>query len=395
MKKEYIDGKKENGLKYDWKLIFKKYKSLNVPKEFNILSYINLKARWQVLMSDRSNGKTTNTLLIGMIMNYLYGTQIQYIRQRETMIAPKNSRDIFTTILQFDYVSKITDGEFNSIEYKAKRWYFCNRDDDGNVLNQCENHFMMMLSIDRQEDYKSSYNAPFGDFIVFDEFIGRFTPVNEFVEFNQLLKTIIRERMSAIIFLLANNINTEHCYFDELEIMDTCRLLTRGDKQLIESKRGTLVNVVLFESRVQQKKERSIINKLYFGWGNPLMSSITGEADWAIDDYQHEPINLSGVRVLMSNCYIMHNNILIRLEVRTSNELPVYIHCYKAQELHDDSIVFTLKNIEDSRYIYGVGYSKLHKWIYSMYRKNLFYYRTNIVGTLVTDYYTNAKKRTY
>ena len=393
MKIEYINNRLENGIKYDWKHIFKRYRQLNVPKEFNILGYIDLRARWQIMMSDRSNGKTTNVLLIGMIMNVDYGTQIQYIRQREQMIAPKNSKDIFTTILEFDYVSKITNGKWNSVEYKAKRWYYCNRDIDGNITESANKHFMMMLSIDRQEDYKSSYNAPYGDYIVYDEFIGRYTPINEFVDFNQLLKTILRERLSGIIFLLANNINTEHQYFDELEIMETCRLLTRGDKQLIESARGTKANVVLFESRVQQKKERTEVNRLYFGWKNPLLTSITGERDWAIDDYQHEPQGLHNVKILASNFYIQHNNILIRLEVRTSDEIPIYIHCYKAQEVHEDSVIFTLKDIVDSRYIYGIGYTKTHKWIYNLYKKNLFYYRTNIVGTLVTDYYTNARKR--
>lgn len=392
MKIEYIDGKMENGIDYDWKHIFKRYRDLNVPKEFNILPYFNLKARWQIMMSDRSNGKTTNILLIGMCMYYDYGTQIQYIRQRETMTAPKVSKDIFRTILQFDYVSKITDGRWNSVEYKAKRWYMCNRDENGTISEMDSNHFMMMLSIDRQEDYKSSYNAPLGDYIIFDEFIGKYTPINEFVEFNQLLKTILRERMSGMIFLLANNINTEHQYFEELEIMETCRLLTRGDKQLVTSSRGTKANVVLFASRVQQKKERSLVNKLYFGWKNPLLSSITGERDWAIDDYQHEPKGLTDVNVLASNMYIQHNNIFVRLEVRSSNEIPVYIHCYRVQDIHDDSIVFTLKDIKDKRFIFGVGYTKLHKWVHNLYKRNLFYYRTNTIGTIVTDFYTNAYK---
>ena len=36
-----------------------------------------------------------------------YGTTIEYIRMRETMIAPKNSKNIFDTILHHDYLSKI------------------------------------------------------------------------------------------------------------------------------------------------------------------------------------------------------------------------------------------------------------------------------------------------
>lgn len=391
MKREYIDNDINNGIKYDFKKIFKRYKELNVPKEFNIIPYYNMSARWNVFMSERSNGKTTNVLLLGMIMNDEYGTTIEYIRMRESMIAPKNSKNIFDTIIQHDYISKITKGTWNSVTYNSKRWYYCNRDENGEIIEKCNTHFMAMLSIDKQEDYKSSYNAPYGDWIVLDEFIGTYTPLNAFIEFNQLVKTIIRERQSAYITLLANTINTEHIFFEELEIMEQTRLLERGEKQLLQSERGTYVNVVIFNSLISEKKERNIVNKLYFGWRNPLMSGITGSDTWSISNYQHEP-NLTDINVIASNIYIYHNNILIRLELRKSSEIPIYVHCYRANRIKDDSIIFTLGDIIDNRYVYGLGHNKLHKMIWNLYKRNLFFYRTNMVGNLVNDFYTNVKK---
>ena len=391
MKREYIDNDVNNGIKYDFKRIFKRYKELNVPKEFNIIPYYNMSARWNVFMSERSNGKTTNVLLLGMIMNNEYGTTIEYIRMRESMIAPKNSKNIFDTIIQHDYISKITKGAWNSVTYNSKRWYYCNRDENGEILDKCNTHFMAMLSIDKQEDYKSSYNAPYGDWIVLDEFIGSYTPLNAFIEFNQLVKTIIRERQSAYITLLANTINTEHIFFEELEIMEQTRLLERGEKQLLQSERGTYVNVVIFNSLISEKKERNIVNKLYFGWRNPLMSGITGSDTWSISNYQHEP-NLTDIKVIASNIYILHNNILIRLELRKSSEIPIYVHCYRANKIKDDSIIFTLGDIIDNRYVYGLGHNKLHKMIWNLYKRNLFFYRTNMVGNIVNDFYTNVKK---
>lgn len=391
MKREYIDNDINNGIKYDFKKIFKRYKELNVPKEFNIIPYYNMSARWNVFMSERSNGKTTNVLLLGMIMNVEYGTTIEYIRMRESMIAPKNSKNIFDTIIQHDYISKITKDTWNSVTYNSKRWYYCNRDENGEIIEKCNTHFMAMLSIDKQEDYKSSYNAPYGDWIVLDEFIGTYTPLNAFIEFNQLVKTIIRERQSAYITLLANTINTEHIFFEELEIMEQTRLLERGEKQLLQSERGTYVNVVIFNSLISEKKERNIVNKLYFGWRNPLMSGITGSDTWSISNYQHEP-NLTDIKIIASNVYILHNNILIRLELRKSSEIPIYVHCYRANKIKDDSIIFTLGNIIDNRYVYGLGHNKLHKMIWNLYKRNLFYYRTNMVGNIVNDFYTNVKK---
>ena len=170
MKKEYIDNDVNNGIKYDFKKIFKRYKELNVPKEFNIIPYYNMSARWNVFMSERSNGKNTNVLLLGMIMNNEYGTTIEYIRMRESMIAPKNSKNIFDTIIQHDYISKITKGTWNSVTYNSKRWYYCKRDENGEIVEKCNTHFMAMLSIDKQEDYKSSYNAFFKLYCWHDSF---------------------------------------------------------------------------------------------------------------------------------------------------------------------------------------------------------------------------------
>ena len=102
---------------------------------------------------------------------------------------------------------------------------------------------MMMLSIDKHLDYKSVYNCPTGDIIIFDEFIGNYYYRNEFVNFNDLLKTIIRERQSPIIVMLANVIEKNSQYFNELEIYDNIQRLHQGENEIITSERGTKIYV--------------------------------------------------------------------------------------------------------------------------------------------------------
>ena len=228
MKKEFIDGKRTNGIIYDYPTIRKEFRKLKIPTEFYNPSKCPFdKCKWFINLSDRSTGKTTNWLLFGMIMNKLYGTVIQYVRQTNDMITPRNSKNLFDTILDNNYVSKLTDGKYNTIVYKAKRWYYAIADDNGEIIEQKNNHFMCMLSIDNAENYKSSYNAPYGDIIIFDEFIGKYYYRNEFVRFNDLLKTIIRDRQAPIIVLLANTIDKNSQYFNELEIYNTVQQETR------------------------------------------------------------------------------------------------------------------------------------------------------------------------
>ena len=83
MKKlEYIDNNVEMGVKYDYALIKKTIKKLGLyPKGkkgedtdvWNPLHVPFDKAKWFVFMSLRSKGKTTNFLILGLIMNKLYG----------------------------------------------------------------------------------------------------------------------------------------------------------------------------------------------------------------------------------------------------------------------------------------------------------------------------------
>ena len=75
MKIKYIDDDVKKGIKYDWKFLKKEYRKLGIPKEY----YYPLRVQWEnagycAALSDRARGKTTEVLLLGMIMNKYYDT---------------------------------------------------------------------------------------------------------------------------------------------------------------------------------------------------------------------------------------------------------------------------------------------------------------------------------
>lgn len=388
MKKEFIDGKRTNGIIYDYPTIRKEFRKLKIPTEFYNPSKCPFdKCKWFINLSDRSTGKTTNWLLFGMIMNKLYGTVIQYVRQTNDMITPRNSKNLFDTILDNNYVSKLTDGKYNTIVYKAKRWYYAIADDNGEIIEQKNNHFMCMLSIDNAENYKSSYNAPYGDIIIFDEFIGKYYYRNEFVRFNDLLKTIIRDRQAPIIVLLANTIDKNSQYFNELEIYNTVQQMKQGDSEIITSERGTNIYVEILESGVKKQKTRSIVNTLFFGWKNPLISSITGD-DWAINNYPHIPQYNS--RVILKRYYLDFNNTLLALDVKNCNEIGVYVAVHRATRTYDDSIIFTIGEIDKNNKRFRFGFSPSDKRLWELYKRNKFYYASNDLGSLLDNYVKQA-----
>ena len=146
MKREYINGNKQNGIKYDFNEINKLFKSLNIPKDVYNPTHLPFDScKWFVTLSERSRGKTTNLLLYGMCIYQLYHTGTCYIRSSEPMIVPKQSKDMFSNIISWGYVEKLTDGIYNTITYKSRRWYFAHVDEDGNIDNQDADAFCIML----------------------------------------------------------------------------------------------------------------------------------------------------------------------------------------------------------------------------------------------------------
>ena len=391
---KYINNDIQCGIEYDWRKVKDEFRKLNIPKD--VYSPLHLpfdKAKYNVLLSERSRGKTTNILLLGMCMHKLYGTTIEYIRKKEDQITKKITINLFTTILEYDYIEKLTDGKYNSIWYNARRWYYCLVDEDGNVIEKAPTHFMSMLSIDRNETYKSGYNAPRGDFIVYDEFISKYYYADEFLYFTDLLKTIIRDRLSPIIFMLSNMIDKNSEYLDELMISDQVMLMSVGDSSLITTKKGTNIYVELLEmSKKTITPRRQLSNKLYFGFDNPKLINITG-GDWVVENYPHIPKKIEYDSVI-NKIFMKFSSNFIRLEVVTYND-QFFVFCTKFTSIiYDDSIILTLEPPEKSNEIYGLGRGKVFKFIWSLYDDKRFRYQSNTIGAWIDKYVYQYKHNT-
>lgn len=382
----YIDDNPKNGLYYDFDKIRKEFKKLKIPKDFyNPCNSPLEQCKYFVNVSERSTGKTTNWVLFGLVMNKLYGTQIQYIRQNKDMIAPKNLNQFLDVIVQHGYIEKLTDGKYNNCEYFAGNWRYI-KIANGEVAYKDDRPFMCCLSLDQNQIYKSSYNAPYGDIIIFDEFVSaRYMP-NEFVTFSDLVKTIIRERLSPFIVMLANTTDRYNEYFRELMIQDEILKIKVNEYFIKQTGLGTCIYCELVGNKNIQREK---LNNMFFGFKNPRLASITG-GDWAIDNYQH--IVREESQVLDKRHFIYYNGYLAQIEVCYNDRLGLFIKAHKANKINDDSIVYCIENIQDKRYRFKYGHSKLDRLIFSLYDRNKFYYANNEVGNVVSNYVENANK---
>lgn len=392
---KYIDNDPNNGIQYNWKAIFKRCKQLGIyPQDETIWNPLNVPiydTKWNVLMSIRSKGKTTNVLLLGLVMYEMYGTITCYLGQNKDSIRPKNTSGTFNIIRQHGYIEKITEGRFNDIAlYSGGKWYLRNVDDEGNILEKDNKPCCVQLAISEHEIYKSKLNLPTADLIVYDEFITKYYYPNEFLDLCDLLSTLLRSRISPVIFMLSNTINKYHQYFNELDIFDAVQGLQAGQSITHEAINGARVYVSIIDPKVTEKKK--FFNRLFFGFKNPGLGAITGDTLWSEFNYPH-CINSQNQESIFRNVYIYHNKKYVNLEI-VHNEIGIVINAHWSKHIYDDSIVYTLEPIYDVRYRFKLGEpskNRIDKIINTLIKQNKIYFSTNDVGSFVNNYFNSCK----
>lgn len=378
----------------DWKQIRKEYKKLKCPDSvWNPLTLPLGQCAYYIILSDRSRGKTTNAILLGMVMNMVDGSTIEYIRQRKDQIMPKFILSLFATIIECGYIQKITNGEYNTIRNKHRRGYYAHINDAGEIDKIAESPFIHFAGIDECMDLKSTYNAPNANLILFDEFISKVYYKDECVDFLDIVSTYYRKRTTGIIMLLANTIDKNSPYFDELSIRNDIDKLSMGDNVTVTTALGTKLYLEILGTVANDAKRN--VNKWLFGFKNPKLSAITGTESWALPEYQHIP-KASKCEILHRGCYVKHAGKHVALDIVYNDIIGICVYCHPATIIHDDSIIYTSGNIIDNRYKYRFGdmkKDKLSQLIWGkLYNNNLFYYANNTVGALIDSYVGLCKK---
>ena len=241
---------------------------------------------------------------------------------------------------------------------------------------------MQNLCINKQEMYKSTFNNPKADLIIFDEFISKSYLPNEFTEFMQLVKTIQRERESVKIVCLANTIDIYNQYLHEFCIFDEVQKMRVGDEKEVTTEYGTNIHIALISPNQNLSAKKKKSNFLYYGFKNEKLNSIRG-GGWDMPTVQHIP-NIES-DVVINNIYIKHNNKLLKLDV-VLNKYGFCIYCHWASHSYNDSIIYTLEDCIDVRFRFGFGNDFLSKKILKLIDENKIFFALNDCKAFLDNY---------
>ena len=358
-------------------------------KYWDIKNILSRQALYNLIIGERSNGKTYGTLEYGLQRYFSGQGKMAIIRRWEEDFRGKQANTMFDSLIDNGVVTKLSKGKWNGITYQSHRWYLCKRDIENpkNVVVD-DSPFAYAFALSSEEHYKSS-SYPDITLVVFDEFLTRniYLP-DEFIKFTSILSTIIRLRTNVIIFMLGNTVNQYSPYFVEMGLTNI-KKMERGKIDVYRYGDSGLTVAVEFSDFPTKEKKSNI----YFAFNNPKLEMIRSGA-WEMDIYPHLPIKYKPKNIIYKY-YIefdgerLQCNIINIKDENNNDLLFTFIH-RKTTEIVEDgySLVYSDKSspLPTHRKKITKPTTELEKKIASFFVRDKVFYQDNQVGEIIRNY---------
>lgn len=297
-------------------------------------------AVYRMIIGQRSNGKTYSVCR-HIIENYFSrGERAAYIRRWDEDIQPKNLASLFAP--HYQLIEQLSCGEYNSVAYRAKEFHLVHIDEEGKVDKRDPEAFCVTASINTAEHTKGQDRGEI-HLILFDEFMTRnaYLP-NEFVQYCNLLSSLIRNRDNCIIYMLANTVNRYCPYFKEMGLKDV-ESMPQGQVYLYNYGNADLTVAVEYCDPV--KATEKVASK-YFAFDNPQLEMITSGA-WELMMYPRPPYKIFEDDIKY-RFYIQFGEAMLCGEIihpshgANTSDLFIFIHPQtKDVEIGDKTVLYT------------------------------------------------------
>lgn len=342
-------------------------------KYYSLKKILRNKSQYNVIIGERSNGKTYACLKHALDKFFKTGEEFVYLRRWTDDVKTKRMQTLFTPFKE--YLEKRN----GKVIFKSGVFYFVDLD------TEQETPMAYALSISEVEHMKSSSYENVTT-VIFDEFLTRRVYlVNEFVSFMNVLSTIIRKRENVIIFMLGNTVNRYCPYFAEMGLKNI-EHMKQGTIDLYKYSSGMTVSVEYCSNLNRVKKGSS-----YFAFDNPDLKMIT-EGKWELGIYPHVSWKLYFENVFYS-FVISFNNKLYQGDIyNDDNGIYIYIH-EKTTDIKEGTLVYSLESVPNKLYNVSVftGGNKVLNLIKSLFLNNKVFYQDNSVGDSINNYLKGIK----
>lgn len=348
---------------------------------------MDIDAVYRVIIGQRSNGKTYGWCRLALEAYFDLGLPSAYIRRLDEMIKPKIIQGLFDP--HIDYIKDKTDGDYNAIEYRANSWYLCRMEQNAAgqwvKITRDPQPFCRSYAISTAETTKG---ADFGAVwsVCFDEFITRqYYLANEFILFQNLLSSIIRDRSGVHVFMLANTVSKSCPYFKDMGLY---RVLRQEQGTIDVYKIGVDGAQIAVEYCATVETVKKQVSK-YFAFDNPQLDMIkTG--GWEIALYRHAPPELSQYRIIHT-FFVVHDGRTLQGDIYMYKRYPLIFWHEKTTEIKKpDSAIIYDRDVTDGNPLHQrdmkVIYCRAQQIIFDLVRTQKTFYADNEIGEAVAAY---------
>lgn len=360
-------------------------------KFYSLERILQYKAKYNIIIGQRSNGKTYACLEKVLVDYVKSGKQGAYIRRFSEDLTKGRASTIFDGHISNNIIYELTDGEYDRIKYESRKWYLAYYDEDLDKILADDTPFMFAFAInDMEHDKSTSY--PGITNIIYDEFITRkFYLPNEFVLFANVLSTIIRLRDDVTIFMLANTVSKFCPYFKEMGL-NNIQNMKKGTIDIYRYS-DTALTVAVERCEIQKESRKSDI---YFAFDNPQLEMITS-GEWEFMIHPHlKPEDKYKNSDIMYSFFIIFDNITLQGDV-ISQPLKNFIFIHEKTtpiKDMDKDLIFspefsTKDNIKTNLWRPD---SKIGQKIKSYFVFNKVFYQNNEIGEVVHNYLNYCNK---
>lgn len=354
-------------------------------KYYTLKNILDRNATYNIIIGERSNGKTYSVLKYGVEQYAASKKQIAIVRRWQDDFTGKRGATMFDALINNGEIARITKNEWTGVYYYSSRWFLCRYENTEKERKRIvdETPFAYGFAL-TSETHDKSTSYPNITTIVFDEFLTRNGYINdEFVLFLNTISTIVRDRADVKIFMLGNTVNKYCPYFDEM-----------GLKHVAEMKQGEIDVYKYGDSRLSVAIEYCKPNQhgkpsdFYFAFDNPKLKMITG-GSWEIGIYPHCPVKYAPKHVIFT-FFIVFNHDTLQCEVVSINELDfIFIHA-KTTPLKDteNDLIYTTEFSPRPNYRRKLTRptTDLERKLAAYFAADKVFYSTNTVGEIVRNY---------
>ena len=347
-------------------------------------------AKYYMLMGQRSNCKTT--CVEEESINTWFDSDEQVttavIRRWEEDFKGPNGSAYFDGLIYNRYrgniLQTITKGKYNNVVFFKRAWYAVRLNEKGEEEARSNVPIALALAITKQQHYKS-ISFPRIKIICLDEMITRTYLPNEFVEFMNLVSTLVRERDDITIYMIGNTLSGYCPYIAEMGLKNV-RYMKQGEIEVYKFANSKLKVAVYMTDKIAKKGKASDI---YFAFDNPALKMITGESVWELANYPHCPFKYLPKEIKYVY-FIKFNNELLQCEViNHEKQWITYIH-RKTTPIKEDDRGYVFQEEFDPRPNYHRRIShvttKIGKFIASFFFRDKVFYQDNEIGDTVSQY---------